>query len=44
MKDYPKTCELLDNNGCQLHLFSGKELCIKTEGGPTCLTRPILRN
>ena len=28
---------------CKINLFSGKELCIKMEGGPTCLTRPILR-
>ena len=40
---YPKTAEILLNEGCKINLFNGKELCIKAEGGPTCLTRAILR-
>jgi len=40
---YPKTAELLVNEKSQIYLFNGSELCIKAEGGPTCLTRPILR-
>lgn len=40
---YPKTIDLLYKNKCKINLFSGSELCIKAEGGPTCLTRPILR-
>jgi N-dimethylarginine dimethylaminohydrolase len=43
MKDYPKTIELLIKSGCKINLFSGNELCIKAEGGATCLTRPIWR-
>ena len=43
MKGYPKTIDLLYKYGCQINLFSGSELCIKAEGGPTCLTRPIWR-
>ena len=43
MNGYPKTNELLLNENCNLNLFNGNELCIKTEGGPTCLTRAILR-
>jgi len=43
MKGYPKTIDLLYKSGCQINLFSGGELCIKAEGGPTCLTRPIWR-
>jgi len=43
MKDYPKTIDLLIKRRCKLNLFSGNELCIKAEGGATCLTRPILR-
>jgi len=43
MKGYPKTIDLLYKYGCKIDLFSGSELCIKTEGGPTCLTRPIWR-
>lgn len=43
MKGYPKTIDLLYKSGCKINLFSGSELCIKAEGGPTCLTRPIWR-
>ncbi len=40
---FPKTQALLHSAGCQLSLFNGSELCLKAEGGPTCLTRPLLR-
>lgn len=40
---FPKTAELVRNAGCDLATFHGDELCLKAEGGPTCLTRPILR-
>ena len=40
---YPKTCSILIKENCNLNLFSGKELCIMAEGGPTCLTRPLWR-
>lgn len=43
MTGYDKTAELLSKLGCKLNFFNGDELCIKAEGGPTCLTRPILR-
>ena len=43
IKGYPKTAELLLNEGNKINLFNGNELCIKAEGGPTCLTRAILR-
>ena len=43
MKGYPKTIDLLIKSGCKINLFPGNELCIKTEGGATCLTRPIWR-
>ena len=43
MNGYPKTEELLFNEGCIIKKFNGEELCIKAEGGPTCLTRAILR-
>ncbi len=38
-----KTAELMVNAGVDLTNFVGDELCLKAEGGPTCLTRPILR-
>ena len=41
---YPQTIDLLHNEGCKVNLFEGGEICIKTEGGPTCLTRAILRS
>jgi len=44
IEGYPKTLDLLSKAECKLSLFSGSELCIKAEGGPTCLTRPIWRN
>lgn len=40
---YPGTLQRLLDAGCQVTTFSGNELCGKAEGGPTCLTRPILR-
>jgi N-dimethylarginine dimethylaminohydrolase len=29
--------------GFDVHTFPGSELCINGSGGPTCLTRPVLR-
>ena len=43
MEGYPKTIDLLIKSGCKINLFSGNEICIKAEGGATCLTRPIWR-
>ena len=40
---YDKTLSLMENAGCQIETFSGESLCIPCEGGPTCMTRPILR-
>ena len=50
----PRTCLMLDGNpvtrtrlekaGAQVAVFSGEEICRKGSGGPTCLTRPILRS
>ncbi|MCH7785700.1 MAG: hypothetical protein IIB06_09850 [Bacteroidetes bacterium] len=39
----PKTQELLINAGCEVELYKGEEISIKGGGGPTCLTRPLLR-
>ena len=33
----------LEDAGCEIHTYKGVEISLKTEGGPTCLTRPILR-
>ena len=39
----PKTKEAMESAGCTVLTFSGDEICIKLEGGPTCLTRPLAR-
>jgi N-dimethylarginine dimethylaminohydrolase len=38
-----KTNARLHENGFDVRTFPGSELCINGSGGPTCLTRPILR-
>lgn len=39
----PVTRERLEAAGVEVHTFSGQEICLNGSGGPTCLTRPILR-
>ena len=39
----PRTSEALTNSGVNVKFLDGEALCIGCEGGPTCLTRPILR-
>ena len=39
----PKTKQLLENKGVEIHTYDGSEISIKGAGGPTCLTRPFLR-
>ena len=39
----PETQSRLEETGCKVHTYKGVEISLKTEGGPTCLTRPILR-
>ena len=41
---FPKTRESLENFGISVKVFKADELCIACEGGPTCLTRPLLRS
>jgi len=33
----------LEAAGCEVRTYRGNEISLKAEGGPTCLTRPILR-
>jgi N-dimethylarginine dimethylaminohydrolase len=50
----PGECLMLDGNpitrarleaaGCEVLTYKGDEISLKAEGGPTCLTRPILRS
>jgi N-dimethylarginine dimethylaminohydrolase len=39
-----QTQGLLENAGCRVQTFAGNEIAVKGDGGPTCLTRPILRH
>jgi dimethylargininase len=37
------TRRAMEEAGCTVRTFEGDALCIACEGGPTCLTRPVLR-
>jgi len=39
----PVTRQRLETAGCEVLSYRGNEISLKAEGGPTCLTRPILR-
>ena len=43
LEENPKTNQKLREAGFDVRAFSGSELCINGGGGPTCLTRPLLR-
>jgi len=38
-----ETRRRLEAHGVEVLVYEGKELSLKGDGGPTCLTRPILR-
>lgn len=40
---FPKTAAAMEAAGCTVSIFEADALCIACEGGPTCLTRPVLR-
>ncbi|RLD28693.1 MAG: hypothetical protein DRI75_05970 [Bacteroidetes bacterium] len=40
----PITQERLEVAGCKITVYKGNEISIKGGGGPTCLTRPLLRS
>lgn len=39
----PKTAVALTRAGCEVHTYAASEIGINGSGGPTCMTRPILR-
>ena len=39
----PATRARLQQAGVTVHEFAGREICLKGGGGPTCLTRPLVR-
>jgi N-dimethylarginine dimethylaminohydrolase len=41
---FTETHELMRASGCEVQVFTADELCLPCEGGPTCLTRPLVRD
>ncbi len=39
----PKVRDALEKRGIEVHTYDGSELSLKGDGGPTCLTAPLLR-
>ena len=39
----PQTEKMLRDEGVDVCTYAGEEICLKGAGGPTCLTRPLLR-
>jgi N-dimethylarginine dimethylaminohydrolase len=39
----PATQQALLDAGCEVHTFAGSEVAVNGSGGPTCMTRPLLR-
>lgn len=40
---FPLTRAVLEDSSVEVSVFEGRALCVGGEGGPTCLSRPILR-
>jgi N-dimethylarginine dimethylaminohydrolase len=43
VEGFPATKAAMEAAGCKVETFEADALCIACEGGPTCLTRPVLR-
>jgi N-dimethylarginine dimethylaminohydrolase len=39
----PQTKQMLEDKGIEVWEYGGEEISMKGAGGPTCLTRPLLR-
>jgi N-dimethylarginine dimethylaminohydrolase len=44
VEENPITKKLLEAAGCKVTTYKGQEISVKGGGGPTCLTRPLLRS
>ena len=44
LENLPEIKNKLKKNGCKIRFYKGDEISRKGEGGPTCLTRPLIRN
>src|SRR6185503_14007927 len=40
----PRTAAALATAGCEVHTYPATQIGINGSGGPTCMTRPILRD
>jgi arginine deiminase len=40
----PETAAALVAAGCEVHIYPATQIGINGSGGPTCMTRPILRD
>ena len=40
----PRTRAALEHAGCEVMEYQGEEISVKGAGGPTCLTRPLVRS
>jgi dimethylargininase len=40
----PQTRKALEAAGCEVHDYAGSEISLRGDGGPTCLTQPLLRS
>jgi arginine deiminase len=40
----PRTRKLLEKAGVEVIVYDGNEISVKGAGGPTCLTRPLVRS
>jgi N-dimethylarginine dimethylaminohydrolase len=43
LRENPMTAAMLEQAGCDVTLYTGNEISHNRTGGPTCLTRPLLR-
>lgn len=43
IEGFGETLDLMRGADCEVVTFKADELCLPCEGGPTCLTRPLLR-
>ncbi len=44
LENLPNVQRNLEMAGCSVQTYKGMEISRKGEGGPTCLTRPLVRN
>lgn len=43
LDDNPRTLAALEERGVRVEVIRGEDICRKGEGGPTCITRPLVR-